>query len=332
MSIYKKQNSLMLQVKKIDLFNKLFILKNTVFISNIPKEIFYKDILYQKKFLGQYGHINQIFLINNNKIENSVIAQFDTVNQAALSILALDNFEVYNNEKLKISYYYTKFCHHFLNNKECKNPNCLFIHSNKKNDYLYKEININEYFNSFLFALNILNVSVESFQLVSAKIIGEKFFEREKKFPKMTVKKLKNEENLRNLNQSNNFQSQKSNENNNNKINCKKVKSRSHENSLKKLENISNQNLKIRSFSNIDTSKINLNKSRTEHSRFLFVKINENNEDKVNVPDFVINTIDQFLKLYIIGKNHNQVNLIKSVNTVNFNANWQDLLLIKNLW
>ena len=33
MSIYKKQNSLMLQVKKIDLFNKLFILKNTVFIA-----------------------------------------------------------------------------------------------------------------------------------------------------------------------------------------------------------------------------------------------------------------------------------------------------------
>ena len=330
MSIYKKQNSLMLQVKKIDLFNKLFILKNTVFISNIPKEIFYKDILYQKKFLGQYGHINQIFLINNNKIENSVVAQFDTVNQAALSILALDNFEVYNNEKIKISYYYTKFCHYFLNNKECKNPNCLFIHSNKKNEYLYKEININEYFNSFLFALNILNVSVESFQLVSAKIIGEKFFERQKKFPKMTVKKLKNEENLRNLNQSNNFQSQKSNEIN--KMNCKKVKSRSHENSLKKLENISNQNLKIRSFSNIETSKINLNKSRTKHSRFLFAKINENNEDKVNVPDFVINTIDQFLKLYVVGKNHNQVNLIKSVNTVNFNANWQDLLLIKNLW
>ena len=327
MSIYKKQNSLMLQDKKTELFNKLFILKNTVFISNIPKEIFYKDILYQKKFLGQYGHINQIFLINNNKIENSVVAQFDTVNQAALSILALDNFEVYNNEKIKISYYYTKFCHYFLNNKECKNPNCLFIHSNKKNEYLYKEININEYFNSFLFALNILNVSVESFQLVSAKIIGEKFFERQKKFPKMTVKKLKNEENLRNLNKSNNFQSQKSNEIN--KMNCKKVKSRSHENSLKKLENISNQNLKIRSFSNIETSKINLNKSRTKHSRFLFAKINENNEDKVNVPDFVINTIDQFLKLYIIGKNHNQVNLIKSVNTVNFNANWQDLLLIK---
>ena len=330
MSIYKKQNSLMLQDKKTELFNKLFILKNTVFISNIPKEIFYKDILYQKKFLGQYGHINQIFLINNNKIENSVVAQFDTVNQAALSILALDNFEVYNNEKIKISYYYTKFCHYFLNNKECKNPNCLFIHSNKKNEYLYKEININEYFNSFLFALNILNVSVESFQLVSAKIIGEKFFEQQKKFPKMTVKKLKNEENLRNLNQSNNFQSQKSNEIN--KMNCKKVKSRSHENSLKKLENISNQNLKIRSFSNIETSKINLNKSRTKHSRFLFAKINENNEDKVNVPDFVINTIDQFLKLYVVGKNHNQVNLIKSVNTVNFNANWQDLLLIKNLW
>ena len=84
----------MSQDEKIILLNKYFILKNTVFISNIPKEIFTKEILYQKKFLGQYGHINQMFLINNNKIENSVIVQFDTVNQAALSIIALNNFDV----------------------------------------------------------------------------------------------------------------------------------------------------------------------------------------------------------------------------------------------
>ena len=330
MSVFKKQSNLMSQDEKIILLNKYFILKNTVFISNIPKEFFTKEILYQKKFLGQYGHINQIFLINNNKKENSVIAQFDTVNQAALSIIALNNFEINKNIKIKISYYNTRYCHYFLNNKECQNPNCLFIHTSKINDYLYKEINMNEYFNSFQFALNILNVSLDSFKIIYEKIIGEKYFEKYEKFPKMTIKKLKNEENSNNLNRNNiNKQNLKINQKNKN---VKKNKSRSFENSLKNLENLSNKkNFQIRAMSNnIKNSINNLTENRTKNSRFLFVKNNENREDKVNVPDFVINIIDKYLKLYIIDKKYNY-DLIKTVNT-NFNANWSDLLLIRNLW
>ena len=329
MSVFKKQSNLMSQDEKIILLNKYFILKNTVFISNIPKEFFTKEILYQKKFLGQYGHINQMFLINNNKIENSVIVQFDTVNQAALSIIALNNFEINKNIKIKISYYNTRYCHYFLNNKECQNPNCLFIHTSKINDYLYKEINMNEYFNSFQFALNILNVSLDSFKIIYEKIIGEKYFEKYEKFPKMTIKKLKNEENSNNLNRNNiNKQNLKINQKNKN---VKKNKSRSFENSLKNLENLSNKkNFQIRAMSNnIKNSINNLTENRTKNSRFLFVKNNENREDKVNVPDFVINVIDKYLKLYIIDKKYNY-DLIKTVNT-NFNANWSDLLLIRNL-
>ena len=330
MSVFKKQSNLMSQDEKIILLNKYFILKNTVFISNIPKEIFTKEILYQKKFLGQYGHINQMFLINNNKIENSVIVQFDTVNQAALSIIALNNFEINKNIKIKISYYNTRYCHYFLNNKECQNPNCLFIHTSKINDYLYKEINMNEYFNSFQFALNILNVSLDSFKIIYEKIIGEKYFEKYEKFPKMTIKKLKNEENSNNLNRNNiNKQNLKINQKNKN---VKKNKSRSFENSFKNLENLSNKkNFQIRAMSNnIKNSINNLTENRTKNSRFLFVKNNENRDDKVNVPDYVINVIDKYLKLYIIDKKYNY-DLIKTVNT-NFNANWSDLLLIRNLW
>ena len=329
MSVFKKQSNLMSQDEKIILLNKYFILKNTVFISNIPKEFFTKEILYQKKFLGQYGHINQMFLINNNKIENSVIVQFDTVNQAALSIIALNNFEINKNIKIKISYYNTRYCHYFLNNKECQNPNCLFIHTSKINDYLYKEINMNEYFNSFQFALNILNVSLDSFKIIYEKIIGEKYFEKYEKFPKMTIKKLKNEENSNNLNRNNiNKQNLKINQKNKN---VKKNKSRSFENSLKNLENLSNKkNFQIRAMSNnIKNSINNLTENRTKNSRFLFVKNNENRDDKVNVPDYVINVIDKYLKLYIIDKKYNY-DLIKTVNT-NFNANWSDLLLIRNL-
>ena len=327
MSICKKTTTLISNEEKNKLSNKFFIVKNIIFLSKIPREIFSKEILIQKKFLGQYGHINQLYLINNNKHENSVIAQFDTVNQAALSIIALNNFEINKNQKLKISYYYSRYCHSFLNNKECKNVNCLFIHSTKINDYLYKEIQVNEYINSFLFALNILDVSLTSFQLLSERIIGEKYFEKTNKFPKMTVKKLKNEENFRKISLNFFFNSNTLLNN----ILLKKNKSKSFKNSMKKVDNI-NKERKKRSVSHINLFKNIILNKRTEKSRFLFVKKIENKEDKVNVPDFVINTIDKLLKLYLNEKTSENKNLIQNVNNINFNANWSDLLLIKNLW
>ena len=327
MSICKKTTTLISNEEKNQLSNKFFIVKNIIFLSKIPREIFSKEILIQKKFLGQYGHINQLYLINNNKHENSVIAQFDTVNQAALSIIALNNFEINKNQKLKISYYYSRYCHSFLNNKECKNVNCLYIHSTKINDYLYKEIQVNEYINSFLFALNILDVSLTSFQLLSERIIGEKYFEKTNKFPKMTVKKLKNEENFRKISLNFFFNSNTFSNN----ILLKKNKSKSFKNSMKKVDNI-NKERKKRSVSHINLFKNIILNKRTEKSRFLFVKKIENKEDKVNVPDFVINTIDKLLKLYLNEKTSENKNLIQNVNNINFNANWSDLLLIKNLW
>ena len=327
MSICKKTTNLISNEEKNQLSNKFFIVKNIIFLSRIPRGIFSKEILIQKKFLGQYGHINQLYLINNNKHENSVIAQFDTVNQAALSIIALNNFEINKNQKLKISYYYSRYCHSFLNNKECKNLNCLFIHSIKINDYLYKEIQVNEYINSFLFALNILDVSLTSFQLLSERIIGEKYFENKNKFPKITVKKLKNEENFRKISLNFFFNSNTFSNN----ILLKKNKSKSFKNSMKKLDNI-NKERKKRSVSHINLFKNIILNKRTEKSRFLFVKKIENKEDKVNVPDFVINTIAKLLNLYLNDKTSENNNLIQNVNNINFNANWSDLLLIKNLW
>ena len=47
--------------QKVELSNHIYISKNTVSISNIPDELYSKNLLYQKKYLGQYGHINQIF-------------------------------------------------------------------------------------------------------------------------------------------------------------------------------------------------------------------------------------------------------------------------------
>ena len=103
-----------------------YLSKKIVCISNIPNSLFTKNILYQKKFFGQYGHIKQMVLNINKKKENYVIVHFDTVNQASLSILSLHNFEIDNN-KLQINYFITKYCHNFLNNKICKEYN-LYIY------------------------------------------------------------------------------------------------------------------------------------------------------------------------------------------------------------
>ena len=126
MSFHKSLPPL-LSEQSYNLSKQNYLSKNIIFISHIPEHLFSKDVLYQKKFLGQYGHINQMILLNHHKNERNVIVQFDTVNQAALAILSLQNFKIDENTKLKAIYFITKYCYHFLNNKECPNLNCLFF-------------------------------------------------------------------------------------------------------------------------------------------------------------------------------------------------------------
>ena len=169
------------------LSKKRFISKNTILISNIPLEIFSKEILNQKKYLGQYGHINHICLFKNEKklySENNAIIQFDTVNQAALAIISLENFNLGNNIKLKISFLNTKYCSYFLKNQKRLMINCFYIHNLKINNYLYKEIQFNEIINNFNLALNILEDSILSFRLIFEKLIGYNYYEKKNNFLK----------------------------------------------------------------------------------------------------------------------------------------------------
>jgi hypothetical protein len=152
-----------------------YLSKNIISISNIPDNLFSKDILYQKKFLGQYGHINQMILLNNHKNEKNVIVQFDTVNQAALAILSLQNFKIDENIKLKATYFINKYCYYFLNNKDCPNLNCLFLHNIKVNNYLLLDLQNNKSIDSYKFALDVLNLSKPIFDVIYIKLIGDNF-------------------------------------------------------------------------------------------------------------------------------------------------------------
>ncbi len=319
MSLTKKKIIPISIEKQIQLSEKEFLSKNTILLQNIPLDIFSKEILYQKKFLGQYGHINKIFLFQNKeeKEENDAIIQFDTINQAALTIISLHNFNIGNNQKLKISYLITKYCPAFLQNKVCLNYNCFCIHNLKISDYLLKEIYCEEVINYYEFALSILKVTDSTFKLIFENLIGDDFYERQKKFPKITIKKLKSEvfnkisneecKNEKNENlKSNNF--------------LKKQCIKSNKNSVKKLKTL-RKSIKITN--NLRFSKSVYNK--VEQSRFQFVNKEENVNDKVFVPDFVIELINKLLiSNMVIKYNINELSCERYFHFNNYHLNWFD--------
>ena len=295
-----------------------YLSKNIIYISHFPESLFSKDILYQKKFLGQYGHINQMILLNHHKNERSVIVQFDTVNQAALTILSLHNFKIDENTKLKAIYFISKYCYYFLNKKNCPNPNCLFLHEKNINNYLLLEIKNNKQIDSYKFALDVLNLSKPVFDVIYMKLIGDNFYESQKKFPKMTMKKLKNEEFINSI-LSYIKENQKNNKGNNN-IKKPPKKKFENKNTHKKYNKNKYKNSKRDSFHSFDSNNEKISTSeesveknyefiynnniifkRKKNSRFDFVKKN-NNDNEIIIQEFILYLIYKYLVLICNNK------------------------------
>ena len=295
--------------QKIDLSNHKYLIKNIIYISNLTNDLYNKDILYQKKFFGQYGHIGQIFFDKNNQKQNSVIIKFDTVNQAALAILSLNNFKLNKDHYINIKYYITKYCNSFLNNKECLNQNCLLLHNTIINDYhFYKIENLNE-FNSFQFALTLLNIPNEVFKIFKLGFIGENYYQKNNKFPKLTIKKLKNQEYIKKiypiaLQEYKNKEKNKYDSNENSKLSSEDDST----------TNDSSKNKNYYSF---------LKKTRKNKSRFDFVNNNKNNNFSVVIPEFVLDFLDKSIlsNLNSLIKNDNEV-----YSKINYNDSWINIL------
>ena len=348
-SNYNQSNSLS-KDEYLNKFNTNFLCKNSIYLTNLPKNLLNKDILYQKKYLGQYGHINSMIFVKNKNKEKSVIIQFDTVNQAALAILSLHNFEV-EDKFLEVNYFKTKFCFYYLNKKDCTNNNCTFLHEKKINDYLYLKLNNNENVDSFSLALDILNVSKNNFEIIYDKIIGKKYYETQKKFPKMTIKKLKSDLFKKKKNK-NNFHEKKyennnnnylynNNNNNNNNVNKNyynnkiyKYKSFNFINKINSIENLSSRNNQENnndsSNSSINSDKMNFSFSYNNHSRFDFVN-NNNFEEGINVPEYIIDIIDQNLTLLVNSNDKSQKNNFDFNFNFNINSNWSDFINYKRI-
>ena len=338
MSLHYKQIHQLSLPQSYILSKHTYISKKIVLITNIPNYLFKKDILYQKKFLGKYGRIRQMILMINQNNENNAITQFDTINQAALAILSLHNFKIDNDKKIKAIYFTTKYCYYYLNNTECPNSNCLFLHENNVNNYLLLELKNNKYIDSIKFALGVLNISKKVFEAIYFKLIGENYYELQKKFPKMTMKKIKNEDFIKSLYpiiKENNINKRKNKRKFSNKKNDKIIlKKKSIKSNDSNIENLTSTSEESKS---IDMDKINvsiINKNliklnRKTKSRFDFVKnINDiyiEQNLRVLVPNNILDFLDKNIVWLLINKkiinDDNENDICNMKNYINFNCN-----------
>ena len=324
-----------------------YLCKNTIFITKISSNLLNKDLLFQKRYLGQYGHINSINFVRNQKNNGkNIIVKFDTVNQAALCILSLQNFEVDENIKLEVRYFTTKYCYFYLLGKECQNNNCLFLHEKKINDNIYINIKPGEIIDSQKLALNNLKINKRTFETVYNNIIKPNFYKIYNKFPKLTIKKLKgyilekknkfkNKEN-KNNNHNNNkiFNHDNNNDSNSNNSNNSNNNSNDTYNDSNS-NDISNNNIVINNkdnnfFINNLINKISLSfifKRRFQHSRFDFVEQNVNNNDKIEIPEQILDFISNYLILFCFNNLNNFINNNNNAHKnykYEFNINWNE--------
>lgn len=109
--------------------------KNVVYVIGLSYKLANKEILQKPEYFGQYGSIAKVLtnktkgLGPNSYYENcySSYIYYNNPNEAALAILAVDNFKI-ETHYLKTSFGRTKFCSYFLRNLKCLNKDCFYLH------------------------------------------------------------------------------------------------------------------------------------------------------------------------------------------------------------
>ena len=143
MSLINMQNIIQKTNSTFQIYSKWRIIqKNLVHIQGFPQEMNNEEILSSPEYFGQYGLITRICLvpIKGHRTYNSAYITFETEEQAAYCILAVDSIKIKDN-LVRAFFGTTKFCNNFLKGYQCINKNCKFLHCFDNNN---KDIVIND--------------------------------------------------------------------------------------------------------------------------------------------------------------------------------------------
>ncbi|KAI3928996.1 hypothetical protein MKX01_029525 [Papaver californicum] len=111
------------------------IQRNLVYIIGIPSSLADEDLLQHKEYFGQYGKVMKISMSRNagGSIQYSatntcsVYITYSKEEDAVRCIQSVHGY-VLEDKPLKACFGTTKYCHAWLRNTPCNNPDCLYLH------------------------------------------------------------------------------------------------------------------------------------------------------------------------------------------------------------
>ncbi|KAG2311068.1 hypothetical protein Bca52824_022625 [Brassica carinata] len=111
------------------------IQRNLVYIVGLPLKLADEDLLYHREYFGRYG---KVLKVSMSRTASGVIQQFPNETcsvyityakeeEAVRCIQAVHGFTL-DGKSLKACFGTTKYCHAWLRNAACVNPDCLYLH------------------------------------------------------------------------------------------------------------------------------------------------------------------------------------------------------------
>ncbi|URE48824.1 RNA recognition [Musa troglodytarum] len=110
--------------------------RNLVYIIGLPANLCDRSILERKEYFGQYGKIIKVSISRSASAPShqassnstfSVYVMYAREEEAIRCIQAVHNY-ILEGKTLKACFGTTKYCHAWLRNMTCSNPDCLYLH------------------------------------------------------------------------------------------------------------------------------------------------------------------------------------------------------------
>ncbi|OVA09934.1 RNA recognition motif domain [Macleaya cordata] len=111
------------------------IQRNLVYIIGIPSNLADEDVLQRKEYFGQYGKVLKVSISRTaggaiQHSSNNTCSVYITYSKEEEAVRCIQSVHGYtlDGRPLRACFGTTKYCHAWLRNMSCSNPDCLYLH------------------------------------------------------------------------------------------------------------------------------------------------------------------------------------------------------------
>ncbi|AES67391.1 uncharacterized protein [Medicago truncatula] len=117
------------------LSNVRVIRRNLVYIVGLPLDLADEDLLQRREYFGQYGKVLKVSMSRTaagvvQQFPNNTCSVYITYSKEEEAIRCIQNVHgfVLEDRPLRACFGTTKYCHAWLRNMPCSNPDCVYLH------------------------------------------------------------------------------------------------------------------------------------------------------------------------------------------------------------